>query len=639
MIVATVGHIDHGKTELVKKLTGIDTDRLPEEKDRGISIDLGFAYHDFGNGSITGFVDVPGHERFINNMLAGISSIDLGLLVVAADDGPMPQTYEHLSILELLGVKKCIIVLTKIDLVDTSQLFKVNIQINKLIQHTIFAKSKIFKVSNKTLEGINDLIYYFKKNWMNSNKRKNYGNFRLTVDRRFLVKGSGIVLTGSVISGKVNIGDKLIHSATGRGLKVRSIHTLNKVSNVGYSGQRCSLNIISKGINLNEFSRGDWILNDKVNIPTKRLDAKLNILKNEKESFKHWTPVHIHIGSANFVCYVALLKNALIVPGGKGYVQLVFDKPIFALFGDHFVIRDISSRRTIGGGLIIDPFSIKPKSFNERQIQNKRLMLMNAESTVKVLNNLLQYHVEGICSDIFSVSRNLTNNELEKILFDVDIVRAFYVNNKWLLLKKNLIYFETLVLDLISKQQIKKLENGTNIYTLLVKAKINVPNFVIKSIIDKFIKSKKLIMYNNLLYEPNFFPKVDNYTLKWPNLEKQFIKYKFQPPKITEISKHTNIEIKELEFILNKASRKGHLLKINNKRYILSRAIYEIVSIIEKMILEDKNYQLAIKDFTSKTNIPRSLSIEILEYFDEIGFTKRIKDVRVLNKFFNHSKS
>ena len=264
---------------------------------------------------------------------------------------------------------------------------------------------------------------------------------------------------------------------------------------------------------------------------------------------------------------------------------------------------------------------------------------MNAKSTVKVLNNLLQYHVEGICSDIFSVSRNLTNNELEKILFDVDIVRALYVNNKWLLLKKNLIYLETLVLDLIANQQIKKLENGTNIYTLLVKAKINVPNFVIKSIIDKFIKSKKLIMYNNLLYEPNFFPKVDNYTLKWPNLEKQFIKYKFQPPKITEISKHTNIELKELEFILNKASRKGHLFKINNKRYILSQAIYEIVSIIEKMILEDKNYQLAIKDFTSKTNIPRSLSIEILEYFDEIGFTKRIKDVRVLNKFFNHSKS
>ena len=632
MIVATVGHIDHGKTELVKKLTGINTDRLPEEKDRGISIDLGFAYHDFGNGSITGFVDVPGHERFINNMLAGISSIDLGLLVVAADDGPMTQTYEHLSILELLGVKKCVIVLTKIDLVETSQLFKVNIQINKLIQHTTFSKSKIFKVSNKTLEGINDLIYYFKKNWINSNKRKYYGNFRLSVDRRFLVKGSGIVLTGSVISGKVNIGDKLIHSATGRSLKVRSIHTLNKVSKVGYSGQRCSLNIISKGINLNDFSRGDWILNDKVNIPTKRLDAKLNILKNEKENFKHWTPVHIHIGSANFVCYVALLKNAFIIPGGIGFVQLVFDKPIFALFGDHFVIRDISSRRTIGGGLIIDPFSVKRKTFNERQIQNKRLMLMNAESTVKVLNNLLQYHVEGISADIFSVSRNLTNNELEKILFDVDIVRAFYVNNKWLLLKKNLIYFETLVLDLIAKQQIKKLENGTDIYTLLVKAKINVPNFVIKSIIDKFIKSKKLIMYNNLLYEPNFFPKVDNYTLKWPNLEKQFIKYKFQPPKIAEISKQTNIELKELEFILNKASRKGHLFKINNKRYILSQAIYEIVSIIEKMILEDKNYQLAIKDFTSKTNIPRSLSIEILEYFDEIGFTKRIKDVRVLKQ-------
>ena len=215
MIIATAGHIDHGKTKLVEAITGINSDRLPDEKVRGISIDLGFAYRDLGNGLILNFIDVPGHKKFINNMLAGYSSIDFGLLVIAADDGPMPQTEEHLSILHLLKVKNCAVVLSKIDKVGKDRLSNVICSVKEIISQTNFSRAKIFQISIKTREGINNLINYLKEVAFKYQYRAVKGNFRLSVDRKFLLKGAGIVVTGTVVSGKVNIGDEVIHSASG----------------------------------------------------------------------------------------------------------------------------------------------------------------------------------------------------------------------------------------------------------------------------------------------------------------------------------------------------------------------------------------------------------------------------------------
>ena len=215
MIIATAGHIDHGKTKLVEAITGINSDRLPDEKVRGISIDLGFAHRDLGNGLILNFIDVPGHKKFINNMLAGYSSIDFGLLVIAADDGPMPQTEEHLSILHLLKVKNCAVVLSKIDKVGKDRLSNVICSVKEILSQTNFSRAKIFQISIKTREGINNLINYLKEVAAKYQYRVVKGNFRLSVDRKFLLKGTGIVVTGTIVSGKVNIGDEVIHSPSG----------------------------------------------------------------------------------------------------------------------------------------------------------------------------------------------------------------------------------------------------------------------------------------------------------------------------------------------------------------------------------------------------------------------------------------
>ena len=223
-----------------------------DQKNRGMSIDLGFAYHDLGNGVILNFIDVPGHERFINNLLSGFSNVDLGLLVIAADDGPMPQTEEHLSILQLLQVKNCIIVLTKIDKVNQKRLDNVCCLIKKMMHKTIFSDAEIFHISNKTSQGIDNLVSHLKIIALNYHHKEVKGNFRLSVDRRFLVKGAGIVITGTVVSGEVSVGEELIHSKSGESLKIRAIHSQSKKSKNGIQGHRCSLNITGQKITINK---------------------------------------------------------------------------------------------------------------------------------------------------------------------------------------------------------------------------------------------------------------------------------------------------------------------------------------------------------------------------------------------------
>ena len=634
MIIATAGHIDHGKTKLVEAITGINSDRLPEEKERGISIDLGFAYHELGNGIILNFIDVPGHERFISNMLSGFSSVDFGLLVIAADDGPMPQTEEHLSILQLLQVKNCAVVLSKIDKVDKDKLSNVNNLVKNIINQTNFPNAKIFQISNKTRQGINNLINHLKEVALNYQNRTIKGNFRLSVDRKFLVKGSGIVVTGTAVSGKVITGDELIHSATGHSLKIRAIHSQGKKSLIGEEGQRCSLNIAARNIDIEKISRGDWILSKNIFFLTSRLDAVLTILKNEKQKFKHWTAVHLYLGSGNVTSRIGILGNLSINPGEKKKVQLVVDKPVHAVFGDKFIIRDISSRRTVGGGYIINPLAKKNSKSNVRNLYLERLELINSNSSKTALNNLLLHHIEGIDLENFLMVRNLTISEFENIVRSIDIITELYKSQKWLILRKNWIYFQKLILDELYKKQEYKSKNGTDFITLSNALKIKVPDFVIKNITNESVKSGKLKKFKNLFYHPiYFFENVSNISW-WYDLEKKFKEYGFLPPKIKEISTDIGIDLKVLEPILKKASSFGYLSKINENRYILSTSFDEIVSIFEDTMKSENIDKITVKKFSQNTGITRNLSVEILEYFDKIGFTKRLEEGRVILKSF-----
>ncbi len=336
MIVATAGHVDHGKTTLVKALTGTDTDRLAEEKRRGMSIDLGFAYADFGSASPIGFVDVPGHERFVRNMLAGVAAVDFALLVVAADDGPMPQTREHLAILDLLGIAQGAVAITKIDRVSAERLAEVRAEVTALLATSALRGAPMFPIAAPSGEGLTALREHLMAADRAWTGRSSQGNFRLAVDRCFTIDGAGLVVTGAVFSGTAHLGDHLLISPQGTPVRVRSIHAQNQTAVLASAGQRCALNLVGADLKRHEVHRGDWMVAPMAHAPTARLDVRLGVLGSESRALAHWTPVHLHIGASALSARVATLGDRSIGPGSTGLAQLVLDQPIQRRAGRSF---------------------------------------------------------------------------------------------------------------------------------------------------------------------------------------------------------------------------------------------------------------------------------------------------------------
>ncbi len=354
MIIGTCGHIDHGKTALVRALTGVETDRLKDEKARGISIDLGFAYLPASDGSILGFVDVPGHEKFVHNMLAGAAGIDFVILVIAADDGIKPQTLEHLAIIDLLGVTRGVVALTKTDLVAPLRLIQISAEIAQLVGPTQLAGAEIIPVSTLTGQGIPELRQRLFAVARSIGSRAVSGRFRLAVDRSFTLAGAGTIVTGTVLSGAVSNGDRVMISPTGLTARVRSIHAQNHPCSSGVAGQRCALNLAGDGISKDAICRGNTILDPGLHAPTNRVDADLRLLASEAKPLAQWMPVRLYCAAAAVGARLVLLEDTPLAPGRSGLVQLVLDRPISAAVGDRFVIRDTTDQRTVGGGTFLD---------------------------------------------------------------------------------------------------------------------------------------------------------------------------------------------------------------------------------------------------------------------------------------------
>ena len=328
MIVGTAGHIDHGKTSLVRALTGVDTDRLKEEKARGISVDLGFAYLPVPDGGILGFVDVPGHERFVHNMLAGATGIDFVLLVVAADDGVMPQTIEHLAIVNLLGIRHGAVAITKADLVDADRLAEVRHQVANLLAPTALSGAPMVAVSSATGAGVAGLraqLFEAAAAWAGRSAR---GRFRLAVDRSFTLPGAGTVVTGTVLSGSVAVGDHVVVGPGGLAARVRAIHAQNRAAERGQAGDRCALNLAGERITKDAIARGDVVIDPALQAPASRIDATLQVLALETRPVGQWMPVRLHHAALEVGARVVLLGDDPVPPGGEAFVQLVLDKPV-----------------------------------------------------------------------------------------------------------------------------------------------------------------------------------------------------------------------------------------------------------------------------------------------------------------------
>ena len=355
MIVGTAGHIDHGKTSLVRALTGIDTDRLKEEKARGITIELGFAYIPNDAGGMLGFVDVPGHERLVHTMIAGAASIDMALLVVAADDGVMPQTREHLQILSLLGIDKGLVALTKTDLVDADRIAEVEREIDAVLATTPLAGARIMPVSSATGAGVEALKHELFRLAMQQPRRSTDKAFRLAVDRSFSLAGAGTVVTGSVVSGEIRLGDTVLVSPAGHTARVRSLHAMNRAAEHGIEGDRCALNLRGPDIHHSNIRRGDWIVAPANASASSRCDVELTLLDTERRGLRHWTPAQLHHGAAQTDARIVLLESDVLQPGQSGLAQLVVDQAQLFRYGDRIVLRDTSAQRTIAGGRVLDP--------------------------------------------------------------------------------------------------------------------------------------------------------------------------------------------------------------------------------------------------------------------------------------------
>ena len=421
MIVATAGHVDHGKTRLIQRLTGVDTDRLPEEKTRGLTIDLGFAYQEVEEGRVLGFVDVPGHEKFIRNMLAGVGAIDFALLVVAADDGPMPQTAEHLAILDLLGISKGALVLSKIYRVEGERQRAVQQQIRALAAETAFAGAPLFPVSAETGEGIPALRDHLAGTAREHRPAEAHGNFRLAVDRCFSLPGTGLVVTGSVFSGSVTRGDRLTLLPGGQAVRLRGLHAQNREAETGRMGQRCALNLAGESLRKSAIRRGDWLVAGDAGFTTRRLDVRLRV-PTRGRPLDHLTTAHLHLAASDVTCRIALLEAQSIQPGGTARARLHADKPLGAVCGDRFILRDASARRTLAGGRVIDP--LPP---GRRRASPDRLAYldgMELAAAEQALERCLEASPSGIDLAGFARRRNLTPAEAAALCQEVPMVES-----------------------------------------------------------------------------------------------------------------------------------------------------------------------------------------------------------------------
>ncbi len=420
MIVATAGNIDHGKTTLVRTLTGVDTDRLPEEKARGISIDLGFAYWQTPGDHLTvGFVDVPGHERFVRNMLAGVCGIDYVVLVVAADDGVMPQTVEHLNIVELLSVNRGVALITKTDRVALERVAEVAASVKELLASTGLSAIDVLPVSAVSGAGVEPLRKALADAARNLRRAGQQGRqFRFAVDRVFSVAGSGTVVTGTVFAGAVSAGDRMMLSPAGIEVRVRGIQKDGKAADRAVAGERCALNLA--GVEVAGASRGDWVLAPALHTPAQRIDVRLHLLQSEARALRHWTPVHLHHGAADVTARIVIRRGAEIRPGESAPAQLLLDKPLAALNGDRFIVRDQSALRTMGGGVIVDPYA--PVRRRDPDLRTAQLAALENSDPGAALAALLAGSPGGVDLSWFARIRNLDQPYLAELLRANDLV-------------------------------------------------------------------------------------------------------------------------------------------------------------------------------------------------------------------------
>ena len=632
MIVATAGHIDHGKTLLVKALSGVDTDRLPEEKSRGISIDLGFAYLPTPDGGLLGFVDVPGHERFIRNMLAGVCGIDLALLVVAADDGVMPQTIEHLQILDLLNVSRAIAVINKIDRVGEARVREVSDAVRLLLADTALAEATVLPVSAFTGAGVDALRAKLIEEARVAAARETAGRrFRYAIDRVFSVSGSGTVVTGTVFNGKVKVGDRLMISPSGLPVRVRGIQVHGKSAEQVSAGSRCALNLSGEKLDKETIHRGDWVLDEAIHRPSARLDATIKVLAAEKEPVAHWTPVHLHLGTAAVTARVSVRRGESIPAGQSKIAQLILDRPIGALHGDRFILRDQSATRTIGGGIVIDPFA--PAARRNAPARQQIVSALASDTPEQALRALSATAPEGVDLRAFEASFNLDEAAATALYRALDLVVLGRTERIAISAARRNDVAEAIVTEVARLHREDPRSLGLELSSLAERVKVRLPEWALTQIVRDLATQGKVEIAGTKVRRPGHDATSNPEDEKlWNRILPALQKDTPLPPNLKEIAEQLRLPEKSVSDLLHRKSRSGEPIKVMPDRFFLRSSILRLAQTAQETAASKPTGQFTAADYRDRCGASRKLSIDVLEYFDRIGFTQRIGDARRIRR-------
>ena len=633
MLVATAGHVDHGKTSLVQRLTGTNTDRLAEEKQRGLTIELGYAFGEAGANEPIGFIDVPGHHRFINTMISGISGIDLGMLVVAADDGPMPQTLEHLQLLRLLGVERFVGVITKSDLVDRARLDQVAKQTGALIPD-----APLCEISNRTGEGLNQLQSILDNQLRDCPQRATEAQFRLYIDRVFIKKGAGVVVTGTCLSGSIKTGDELrLHASAGSNtqdikVRVREIHTQGKPATAGHAGQRCALNLAGK-VSLEQVHRGDFLCAHPTALPGRRLDTRCWTVEGSGRSLKHLGRVKLYIGTRRMGARTYFLDRGEDSPSGQR-VQLILDKDVLAFAGDRFVLRDDNESTTLGGGVVIDPEA--PQWGKSRRNRLKQLDALEMGQPREALDHLLFSNGDTVslrqCKRIWNLSQEEMDDLLALPPFNAGALVRIRTDGDELILSRELWerYINCLDQQLAEWHSARPMEPGIRPESLQALAHRQVPTRLFKAVLDDRIRAGQIVHQEQLIralgHRPTLSPQVQR---EWQQLETRMKARGLNIPLRSEIQKDTGFDAKRLETLTRPAIKTGDLFEIGEKRLALPATLRELAKLVKQFT--DASGGMSVIEAKQVFGLGRNLTIEILEFFDQIGYTKRSGNLRSIS--------
>jgi selenocysteine-specific elongation factor len=625
VIVGTAGHIDHGKTALLQALTGQAGDRRREERERGITIDLGYLYAALEPGApLTGFIDVPGHERFIHNMLAGAQGIDLVLLVVAADDGVMPQTREHLAIVELLGIPRALVVISKCDRVDPARVHEVQAQVRELLASGPFAGAAQFAVSSVTGEGIEALRQALLAAQGDVRQRASNCGFRLAIDRAFSVAGAGIVVTGTALAGQVTVGDTLLLGHSGKPVRLRGLHAQNQAAAQAWAGQRVALNLSAERLALEQIHRGDWLVAEWLHAPTQRLDIDLQLLASEPRIFEHFSPVHVHLGTQDVTARVALLEGSNLAPGGRMFAQLLVNAPLQAVHGDRLVLRDHSAQRTLGGGRVLDPFAPARQRRNPTRLAQLQT-LSASESLEQALPGLLANSDTGL--DPRRLERQFNRLRATwRLPEDVLVVATrqgplLFSNARWQALKG------PLLAQLARFHELEPDQLGPDRDRLrrFAATPLERPAFV--SLLEELLASGSIIASGPWLHLPEHQARLsDEDAALWQQLQPLLDQAGFDPPWVRSLASATGHAEADVRLLLRKLARLGQVHQVVRDLFYTDATVHQLAAMLLQLAGDNENIEAAV--FRDALGIGRKRSIQILEFFDRIGLTRRLGDQR-----------